>query len=79
MSYEPYALAFPTTSFVLESDDFDAALSAIGDTDVAQRWTADMERYFEPGTVPGAGGVAPVIEWGLGPGNEGGHPWWTSP
>ena len=38
---------------VLEADDFDAALTSIGDTDVAQRWTADMQQFFEPGTVPG--------------------------
>lgn len=39
---------------VLECDDFDAALQAVGETDVAQRWTAEMQEFFEPGTDAGA-------------------------
>lgn len=38
---------------VLEADDFDAALAAIGSTDVAQRWTAEMQEFFVPGMVAG--------------------------
>lgn len=41
-----------------EADDPDAALAAVGATDVAQRWTADMQQYFEPGTVAGADRLA---------------------
>jgi L-rhamnose mutarotase len=43
-----------TVFAVLESDDFDASLEAIGQTDVAQRWTNEMLEFFEPGTVAGS-------------------------
>ena len=38
---------------VVTCDDFDAAVEAVGSTDAAQRWTAEMQEFFVPGTVAG--------------------------
>ena len=35
-------------------EDVEHALGAIDATEIAARWSADMERYFEPGTVAGS-------------------------
>jgi L-rhamnose mutarotase len=37
----------------LETEDFDAALAAMGETDVNARWQAEMAEFFVPGDDPG--------------------------